>query len=113
MIELPRPRRGDLQEARSQVLLELCLNLYALIGALIVVRVLLLSLGVDRGVWIGAATYRLTNLVAWPLGVLPGGDTRMVGSATLADFTLLALVVMIPLGILARGDARRAHRLRP
>lgn len=112
MIELPRPRRGNGQEERSQVLLEICLNLYALVAAAVVARALLLILGIDRRVWIGAITYRVTGPLAKPLAMLPGAGTRMIGNATLADCTLVALAVLVPLGILVRGNARRAERLR-
>jgi len=111
MIELPRPRRGDAQEVRSQVMLELCLNLYALIGALLVARFLLLALGVGSRVWVGRAVYRFTDPLLMPFKLLPGAATPMIGAATLADLTLVAVVVLVPLGLLAR-TGKRDGRLR-
>ena len=106
MIELPRPRRGAPQVVRSQVALELCLNLYALLGVAIVARCLLLALGVDRRLWIGGLVYRLTDPLALPLTLLPGAARTLVGELALPDLTLLALLVLIPLGALARGPRR-------
>ena len=104
MIELPRPRRGTPQVARSQVALELVLNLYALLGVAIVARCLLLAIGVDRRLWIGALVYRLTDPLALPLTLLPGASRRLIGDLALPDVTLLAVLVLVPLGVLARGQ---------
>lgn len=106
MIELPRPRPGAPQVVRSQIALELCLNLYALLGVAILARCLLLALGVDRRLWIGALVYRATDLLALPLTLLPGASRTLIGDAALPDLTLLALLVLVPLGALARAPRR-------
>ena len=100
----PHPQRpGAAQEIRSQVALELILNAYAVGGALILFRGLLKSLEVDRQLWVGAAIYGVTNLVARPLGLIPGADRTLIGDLTVADATLLAGVVLFPLGLLIYG----------
>ena len=105
----PRPNRpGSAQEFRSQVALELLLNAYAIGGALIVFRALLKSLRVDRQLWVGRAIYGVTNLIARPLSLFPGADKTIVGDLTLADATLLAGVVLFPLGLLVFGNRRKA-----
>lgn len=107
MIELPRPRPGAPLVMRSQIALELCLNLYALLGVAIFARCLLLALGVDRRLWIGALVYRATDLLALPLTLLPGASRTLIGDAALPDLTLLALLVLVPLGALALAPRRR------
>jgi hypothetical protein len=104
----PRPRRpGSAQEIRSQVALELILNAYAVGGALIIFRGLLKALGVDRHLWVGAAIYGVTNLIARPLTLIPGAETELVGDLTLVDGTLVALVVLFPLGLLVFGNRQK------
>ena len=109
-IEPPRLRRGSSQVIRSQLALELALNAYAVVGAAMVIRVLLLVLRVDDRLWIGATAYRFTDPLVWPLTLLPGADREVIGAATLPDFTLLALLALIPLGLAARGGRSNAER---
>jgi hypothetical protein len=102
-IEPPRsPRRGAAQELKSQLALELALNAYAVLGAAILLRCLLLSLRVDDRLWIGSAILRLTDMLARPITILPGSDLKLVGHLSLADATLLAVIVLVPIGIVAR-----------
>jgi len=102
-IEPPRaPRRGAAQELKSQLGLELALNAYAVLGAVIVLRCLLLSLGVSDRLWIGSAVLSPTNILVRPLAILPGSSFELVGHLTLADATLLAGIVLVPIGIVAR-----------
>ena len=105
---LPRPQRpGSSQEIRSQVALELLLNAYAIGGALILFRGLLKSLEVDRQLWVGGAIYGITNLIVRPLTIVPGAGTVLVGDLTVADATLLAGVVLFPLGLLIYGSREK------
>ena len=103
MIEPPRLRRGNAQVVRSQLALELALNAYAVLGALILVRLALLLLGVDDRVWVGRTIYGVTDPFVWPLTLLPGADRAPLNDATLPDLTMAALVVLVPLGLIARG----------
>ncbi len=99
-------RPGTVQEIRSQLALELLLNAYAVGGALIIFRSLLkmLEVGADR--WVGKAIYGVTDLVAFPLTLVPGSGTELVGDLTLADATLLAVAILFPLGLFVYGSMR-------
>ncbi len=108
-IDPPRsPRRGAAQELKSQLALELALNAYAVVGAAILLRCLLLSLRVSDRLWIGSAVLRPTGILARPVTVLPGSNLELVGNLTLADATLLAVIVLVPIGIVARPLRSRA-----
>ena len=102
MVEPPRLHRGNAQVLRSQLALELSLNAYAVVGAAALIRGLLLLVEVDRRVWIGATVYRFTDPLVWPLSRLPGADRPIAGAATPPDLTLIALVVLVPLWLIAR-----------
>jgi hypothetical protein len=102
-IEPPKPpRRGAAQELKSQLGLELALNGYAVVGAAILLRCLLLSVGVNDRLWIGSAVLAPTDILVRPLAILPGADFEFAGHLTLADATLLAVIVLVPIGIVAR-----------
>jgi uncharacterized protein YggT (Ycf19 family) len=103
-----RPKQpGESQEIRSQAALELVLNLYAVAGALIVFRSFLRALRVDRSLWVGEAIYGVTNPFVVPFTLLPAAETRLIGDLTLADLTLLALVILFPIGISIYGGRGR------
>jgi hypothetical protein len=108
MIEPPRQRRGA-QEVRSQLALELALTAYAAAATAFLTRFLLRALDIDDQLWIGATTYRYTDPFARPFSFLPGAGRSIVGAATLTDLTLIALLLLVPLGLAARrrGSGRR------
>ena len=108
MIEPPRLGRGHAPVFRSQLALELGLHAYAFLGAAILLRFLLLILGVEDRVWVGATIYGITDPFVWPLTLLPGSDRELLGSATLPDVTMVALVALVPLWLMARGAKRGA-----
>src|SRR5262245_66110775 len=84
-IEPPRsPRRGAAQELKSQLALELALNAYAILGALVILRCLMLSLGVDDRLWIGSAVLGPTDILVRPFTMLPGSGFDLVGHLTTA-----------------------------
>jgi hypothetical protein len=87
--------------------MELALHAYAVFAALITLRGTLRALGVGSQVWIGELLYGLTDPVVRPLLFLPGADVTVFGRLTLADATLLATVVLVPIGLLARTKERR------
>lgn len=102
-IDPPRPpRRGAAQEFNSQLALKIALHIFAIGGAAIVLRSLLLSLAIDQRLWIGSSILQRTDLFVRPFSFVPGADYRLVGNLSLADATLLAGVLMVPIGILAR-----------
>jgi hypothetical protein len=84
------------------------LNAYAIGGALIVFRALLKSLEVDRDLWVGGAIYGITDMIVRPISLFPGADTVITGELTLADATLLAGVILFPLGFLVFGNRSKA-----
>lgn len=100
---------GGVQEIRSQVALELLLNAYAAGAALVMLRTLLLTLGVDRHLWIGRAIYGPSRILISPFAFVPGASLELIGHLTLADATIFAGVVLFPLGMLVLGE-RRKHR---
>jgi hypothetical protein len=91
---------------RSQLALELILNAYAVGGAVVIFRALLKSLGVDTRLWVGEAIYGVTGQFVRPLTLLPGAGTVIAGDLTLADATLVAMVVLFPLGLFIYGQRR-------
>ena len=91
---------------RSELALNLALLVYTGVASLVLVRLILLALSIDRRLWIGATLLRYTDPVADLLARLPGGDRAFIGDITLADLTLLGLLTLVPIGIVARG--RRA-----
>jgi hypothetical protein len=107
-IEPPRsPRRGAAQELKSQLALELALNAYAILGALVILRCLLLSLGVDGRLWIGSVVLGPTDVLVRPFTLLPGSGFELVGDLTTADATILAGIVLFPIAIVARPARSR------
>jgi hypothetical protein len=104
----PRPPSSS-QEIRSHLAFELLLNAYAIGGALMIFRALLKALEVDGNLWVGAAIYGITDLIERPISLLPGSDSIVFGDMTLADSTLVALVVLFPLGLLVWGNRRNAE----
>lgn len=101
-----RPVRQS-QTLRSQVATELLLNGYAIVATVIALRLVLVLLGVSERVWLGGFIYRLTDPVVNAMAVVPGAQHLVVGSVTMADVTLVALMVLFPLGLVALGPSGR------
>jgi hypothetical protein len=78
---------------------------YSIIAAFVIVRTLLLSVGIADNLWVGSVIYGVTDPVASILQLVPGGDFEIVGRMTLADVTMLALVIAVPAVIVARRPA--------
>lgn len=107
----PRPPSSAGAGTSSQIALEVVVNLYAAIAVLFVARAVLLVGDVDGRVWIGRMIYRFTDPLVVPFGLFPGADRTFVGKFGLADFTILAIVVLIPLSLsLRRGHAESPLR---
>lgn len=99
------------QGTSSQIALEVIVNLYAAFAVLFVARGVLLIGAVDGRVWTGRFIYRFTDPLVAPIRMLPGADRVFVGQLSLADLTLLAVVVLIPLGLsLRRGTVNSPGR---
>jgi len=107
-IEPPRaPRRTAVQELKSQLALELALHAYAVLGATVILRCLLLSLGIDDRLWVGGLALRLSDPLVLPLTLLPGSNHELVGRLTLADATVLAVLALVPIAMIARPRSVR------
>jgi uncharacterized protein YggT (Ycf19 family) len=91
------------QTLRSQVATELLLNGYAVVATVIVLRLVLEVLGVSKHVWFGGIVYRLTDPVVKVMAVFPGARQPVIGSMTMVDVTLVAMVILFPLGLVALG----------
>jgi hypothetical protein len=103
----PPQQRGSSQEIRSQIALEILLNAYAVVGAAVILRCILLGLGVTERLWLGEVTYRWTDLLVMPLNVLPGASYEVYRSLAVADLTLLAGVILVPLGLYSRSGRHK------
>jgi 5,10-methylene-tetrahydrofolate dehydrogenase/methenyl tetrahydrofolate cyclohydrolase len=75
---------------------------YSAAAAMIIIRTLFLSVGIADNLWVGSVVYRVTDPVARALQLVPGGDFELVGKMTVADWTMLAFVVLVPAIIVAR-----------
>lgn len=101
-----RPVRPN-QTLRSQVATELMLNGYAAVATMIALRLVLVVLGVTDRVWFGGFIYRLTDPVVGAMALVPGARHAVFGAVTMADLTLVALVILFPLGLVALGPSGR------
>lgn len=95
-----RTRRAS--PARSQFAMEMLLTALAIVAALLSLRLLFRLLSVPTRVWSGEVLYALTDPLVAPLAMIPGGGRPVVGQASLADITAVALVMAIPLFVLSR-----------
>lgn len=105
MIEYP-PRHGTVQSARSQLATELLLTVFAVVAAIIVLRTLLVVLDVSERIWMGQFVFGLTRPVTDLLDFLPGSQRIVYGRLNVVDVTMLAVVVLFPLGMVATGGRR-------
>jgi len=107
LIPSPQKREASGQELQSQLALELILNVYAVVSALILIRCLLLLLQVGDRIWIGETVYKISHPFVLPFTLLPGSSRVILGDVTVGDLTLLAIVIMFPLGVYAHGTRRK------
>ena len=95
-----------IQEARSQAAVTVAILAYAGGGALVVVRALLLTIGIDRSFWAGEFVLGLTDTVFSPLSRIPIASTGLIGNLTLLDLTAVVGVLLVPIGLLAFASSR-------
>ncbi|CAA9567134.1 MAG: hypothetical protein AVDCRST_MAG49-3224 [uncultured Thermomicrobiales bacterium] len=108
MIQDPVLRSGGGGKVvRSRAALELALNVYAAIATAVIVRLVLLALAVDDRIWLGSRVYALTAPLVAPFALLPGGGRVLVAAITLADLTLAAVMLLVPLWLVARHVRQR------
>jgi len=100
-------RRRRANTARSQLATELLMVTYSVIAAAILFRTVLVALGISDRVWLGEFVFGLTAPVTDVLASFPGATRMVFSRLTLLDVTLLAAVVLFPLGVIATGDRDR------
>lgn len=100
------PSLEPVQEARSQAAVTVAILAYAVGGALVVVRALLLTIGIDRSFWAGEFVLGLTDTIFSPLSRVPIASTGLVGNLTLLDVTAVVAVLLVPIGLLAFASSR-------
>lgn len=98
------PRRQSGSAIRSSLPLELLLTGIAILGALLVVRFLLLAIAIPSHAWSGQLIFPLSNPLVFPLKLAPGGSITLIGEATLADFTTTVLVLAVTIFLVSRKD---------
>ncbi len=108
MVE-PRGRQSREESGRSQLATELLLTAYAAVSAIILLRTVLVILDVTDRVWLGSFIYGLTKPVVRILDHVPGADRMVLQGLSLADLTLLAPVLLFPLGLIATGGWGRSR----
>jgi hypothetical protein len=90
------------QVARSQIAVRLGLVLYAMLGTAFALRCMVLVFHFPDTVWTVQQILSLTAPLLRPLRFLPGASRSIAGEATLADLTIMLLLVAVPLALLAR-----------
>ncbi len=96
------PRRDPREFKRSQLAMELALHAYAFVTAAVLFRLVLLLLETPSRLWITDTVFGLTDPIIRPLRLLPGADRQLLAGITLPDATLAALLLLVPLWMLAR-----------
>lgn len=98
----PRPGRPSARVARSQFALRLGLAVYAALCAAVALRCTVRLLGLPDSVTSVGAIIAATDPLVAPLTFLPAANRILVGSAALADFTALIILLAAPLPLLGR-----------
>jgi hypothetical protein len=80
---------------------------YSVVAAAILFRTVLVALGISDRVWLGEFVFGLAAPVTDVLASFPGATREVFGRLTLLDVTLLAAIVLFPLGVIATGDKDR------
>lgn len=75
---------------------------YSLAASFLIIRSLFLSVGVADSLWVGGIIYGVTDPWSNALQIVPGGDFVLGGRMTVADWTMLALVMLVPALVVAR-----------
>lgn len=86
----------------SRLLTQLGIAIYSIIAGLVLIRSLFLSIGIEDSLWVGSVIYGLTDPLVAPIRFIPGGDFTLVGDLAVADLTVLAVVLAVPVILAAR-----------
>lgn len=97
------PGKPPSRPVRSQLTTEMALTAAAVIVALSVARLVLHVVRVEPLAWSRRVVDLASLPFVWPLQRLPGGSRVLVGDATLADLTVVAVVILALIVVGARG----------
>lgn len=106
-MSFPRTRYRRQQQGGSgaRLLAQMGIAAFSIVAAFVIIRTLLLSVGIADNLWVGSVIYGVTDPIVSILTIVPGGDFELVGRMTLADLTMLAMVITVPVAIVARRPA--------
>jgi hypothetical protein len=99
--------RQSRRAGSSQLAMELLLTAYAAVSAIILLRTVLAAMDVTDRIWIGSFIFGITDHVTRYLDRLPGASMEILFNLSVSDLTLLAPVVLFPLGLIATGGRDR------
>lgn len=97
-----RPTRRSARVQRSQLATRLGLALYAGLTTVVAMRCLVLFFSMPTSVSSVGTILTLTNPIVLPFRLLPVAERAVIGSATLADLTVVLILVALPLPFLGR-----------
>lgn len=97
-----RPSRRSARVARSQLATRLGLALYAGVTSVVALRCLVLFFSMPTSVSSVSTILSITNPIVLPFRLLPVAERAVLGSATLADLTVVLILVALPLPFLGR-----------
>lgn len=104
---IPPPVSDSGSIVHTRILLEIFLHVYALGTAIVLVRTTLRLFGVTENLWVTTLLDQAVLPVIFVLDRIPGGNVGILGPLTLADATLIAGVIVVPLALVARGRSPR------
>lgn len=102
MIYHRRTSRHAARVARSQLAVRLGLAVYAALCAAILLRLAVLVMQFPDTVWTVRAILAVSAPIVLPFRLASGAHRVLLGDASLADFTALAVLLAIPLLLVGR-----------
>jgi hypothetical protein len=97
-----RSSRRSARVARSQLAARLGLALYAGLTTIVAMRCLVLFFSMPTSVSSVSTILSVSNPIVLPFRLLPVAERAVLGSATLADLTVVLILVALPLPFLGR-----------
>jgi hypothetical protein len=97
-----RSSRRPARVARSQLATRLGLALYAGLTTLVAMRCLVLFFSLPASVSSVSAILSISSPIVLPFRLLPVAQRAFLGSATLADLTVVLILLALPLPFLGR-----------
>lgn len=97
-----RTSRRSARVARSQLATRLGLALYAALTTLVALRCLVLFAALPASVSSVSTILSVSSPIILPFRLLPVAERAVLGSATLADLTVVLILLALPLPFLGR-----------